>query len=114
MAICVVKSCRSQTSELFCAPDNKDKLKKWKMTIGTSENEFLICERHFAKENVIIEKSLTSNAFPSLLLKPSDYRKEFSCGSCLKKFENNEERSISGKEVVDIFKKFSVDVSIVY
>lgn len=111
MAICVVKSCRSQTSELFCAPDQKDKLKKWKMTIGTNENEFLICEKHFAKENVIIEKSLTTNAFPSLLLKPSDYRKEFSCGSCLKQFESSEERAITGLNVVECLKKFSIEVS---
>lgn len=113
MAICVVKSCRSQTSELFCAPDQKDKLKKWKMTIGTCDSDsFLICERHFTKEHVIIEKSLTANAFPTLLLKPSDYRKEFSCGSCLKQFENSEERAITGSNVVECLKKFSIDVSL--
>lgn len=111
MAVCIVTSCRSNNCELFCAPDDKNKLKKWQMTVGTKESEFLICERHFQKEFIITEKSLASNAFPSLFLKSQDFHKDSTCQSCLKQLSNNEDRKLTGQSFVDIFKKLGFEVS---
>jgi hypothetical protein len=110
MVKCVVASCRSDNCELFCAPDDKNKLKKWQMTVGTKLSEFLICERHFQSDFIITEKSLASNAYPSLFLKPQDYQKESACQSCLKQLSYSDDRKIASSSVVDIFKKVGFEV----
>lgn len=111
MAQCVVASCRSNNCEQFCAPDDKNKLKKWQMTVGTKSTEFFICERHFKREYIITEKSLTSNAVPSLFLKSEDYQNESACQSCLKSLPSSDERKLSDQAFVDIFKSFDFEVN---
>lgn len=112
MAECIVPCCRSTNCELFCAPDDKNKLKKWQMTIGTKKSEFLICEKHFQNEFIITEKSLTSNAFPSLFLNQQDYQKESACQSCLKQLSPSSDRKLTTEKFVDIiFKKLGFEVN---
>lgn len=113
MAECVVSSCRGSNCELFCAPDDKNKLRKWQMTIGTKLSEFFVCEAHFPTESIITEKSLATNAFPSLLLRPQDYQKESTCHSCLKQLTSRDERKLTEEKFVDIFKKLGFEVNAV-
>lgn len=109
---CVVATCRSNSCEQFCAPEDKNKLKKWQLTIGTKLSEFLICEKHFQTEFIITDKSLTSNAVPSLFLKSQDYQKESACHSCLKQLSSSDERKLSDQKFVDIFKQLGFEVNI--
>jgi hypothetical protein len=107
MAQCIVKSCRSKNRELFCAPDDKNKLRKWKQIIGTGESNFLICEVHFDQRYVGREKFLQQDAYPSILISANEYEGDEFCQCCLKTFEANDSRMNVSERLQKIFEHYT-------
>ncbi|KAG5680882.1 hypothetical protein PVAND_010361 [Polypedilum vanderplanki] len=103
MAQCIVKSCKSKNRELFCAPDDKNKLRKWKQILGTAESNFLICEVHFDQKYIGREKFLQQDAYPSILIEENEYTSEEFCQCCLKTFEANDSRMNVSEKLQKIF-----------
>lgn len=96
MAKCIISSCKSKGCDLFCAPEDKTKLKLWQTILKTEESEFLICSIHFDSKFIGRETFLTQNAFPSILINPQE---EFdnlkTCQSCLKNFDSETKHATS-------------------
>lgn len=108
MAKCIIPSCRSNNRELFCSPDDKNKLRKWKQILQVEENSFLVCDIHFADKFVKFEKFLTQDAFPSILVTPEEYSNNESndyCQSCLKEFEASSTKVPVNEKIQKIFYK---------
>lgn len=105
MAKCVVPTCKGTNRELFCPPDDKVKLRKWKQILNIKElNEnYLICDLHFEGKFIGNEKFLLPNAFPSRYLSDNCYRSNESCESCLKKLEISDPRIIINERLQKIF-----------
>lgn len=106
MAKCIIPSCGRTGSDLFCAPDDNAKLKKWKSIIKTEENNFLICSLHFEPKFIGKELFLLQNAYPSILINLKDeYTEESlaSCRACLEKFDSDVKHPIDDK-IKEIFK----------
>jgi THAP domain len=88
MVKCVIKSCDND-QDLFCCPDDKQKLRKWKSILknpGLTADD-LICAAHFDSKFLGTEKFLTPNAFPTLLLN-EEHQKETTkkCSVCFIEF----------------------------
>lgn len=87
---CAVKSCKSKSNELFVSPEDPVKLRKWREAVGTHEAEFYVCEIHFTKGDLIVEKNLEDDAVPKLYLNVINYWKPDCCGICLEKLRTTE------------------------
>lgn len=88
MAKCIVQNCCSKGVDLFCAPEDKRKLKLWQNILKTEEKDFLICSVHFETRFIGTERFLTQNAFPSILVEPEEAGEAAkACQACLQTFE---------------------------
>lgn len=105
--ICEVKNCKnsSKVVDLFVSPRNQKLLKQWQKAISTTESEFFVCERHFTKTKIIIEKNIEETAIPELHLTDDVFKLENDCcGLCLNVSNNLTEIS---KEASEMFKEIS-------
>jgi hypothetical protein len=89
---CKVSCCRSssRSHDLFVSPHNRNVLEQWQTAIGTKEEEFYVCDRHFQKKDLVIEKTLKDPpAVPILHLTDENIKLENDCcGFCLEETGN--------------------------
>lgn len=105
MPKCVVKSCKHQAKDLFASPEDKLMLKKWQAAVGTTDEEFLVCEAHFTKKDMVIKKNLKHEAVPVLNLSDEIFQLENKCcGVCL---EDIEDKLILSQENRNLFMEIS-------
>ena len=102
MAKCIVKGCKSSGCDLFCSPEDKTKLRKWKNILKTEEKNFLICCVHFESRFLGSEKFLTQDAYPTVLI-DGGISLDTACLSCLKIYDGGEFKSPLTKQILEIF-----------
>ncbi|CAG9804911.1 unnamed protein product [Chironomus riparius] len=116
MAKCIVPSCRSINRELFCSPDDKNKLRKWQQILQVNQSSFLVCDIHFVDKYIRFEKFITQDAFPSILVTPEEYCNDGNnnyCQSCLKVFEASSTKiSVNEKIQKMFFKRTSFEITL--
>jgi hypothetical protein len=101
---CVIRHCQSENNKLFIAPANPRELYKWKQLVGTTRNNFFICELHFEENATDYEKVLRDSALPSLLLNEHEMIQESSCECCLKSIYRNDRKYCINNLHRDVFK----------
>lgn len=103
---CEVKNC-ANTSILKDLFSPGQLLKEWQRAVGTDKEEFFVCEKHFMKKDVIVEKNLIDEAIPRLHLNGSNESmklENYCCGVCLEDVTENIAISL---DCIKMFKEIS-------
>lgn len=107
MHFCEVKNCSSSSDskDLFTSPQDEKLLKLWQNAVGTESVEFYVCQRHFAKRDLLIETNILYGAIPALNLPNQNIKLENNCcGVCL---EDLDVGQLVSPEYRDLFKEIS-------